>query len=108
MSEFSGLRKHEKTQHALVGLGNAALASAVAVPRKCGPNFPKGIINCKKKKSIKSVNPGFDPLVGQGEGQFFYPSKSTLVQTCLCRTPAACVRHAPKFLLMLRSHIHLS
>ena len=26
MSEFGGLRKHENTQYALVGLGNAALA----------------------------------------------------------------------------------
>ena len=31
MSDFGGLRKHEKTQHALVvGLGSAALAAAVA------------------------------------------------------------------------------
>ena len=31
-SEFGGLRKHEKTQHALVGLSTAALAAAVALP----------------------------------------------------------------------------
>ena len=31
MSEFGGLREHEKTQHALVGLGSAALAAAVAL-----------------------------------------------------------------------------
>ena len=37
MSEFDGLRKHEKTQHALVGLGTAALAAAVALR--------KGLIN---------------------------------------------------------------
>ena len=43
MSEFGGLRKHEKTQHALVGLGSAALAADVALPRRGGPNFPKGI-----------------------------------------------------------------
>ena len=29
MSEFGGLRKHEKTQHALVGLGRAAVVAAV-------------------------------------------------------------------------------
>ena len=40
MSEFLGLRKQEKTQHALVGLGSAAVG---------GPNFPKWIIKCKKK-----------------------------------------------------------
>ena len=33
MSEFGGLRKHKKTQHALVALGSAALVAAVALPR---------------------------------------------------------------------------
>ena len=33
MSEFAGLWKHEKTQHALVGLGSTALAAAVTLPR---------------------------------------------------------------------------
>ena len=33
MSELGGLRKHTKTQHALVGLGSAALAAAVVLPR---------------------------------------------------------------------------
>ena len=50
MAEFGGLRKHEKPhrkkQHALVGLGSAALASAVALPRAGGSNFPNGIIKC--------------------------------------------------------------
>ena len=32
---------------------------------------------------FKSEVPGFDPLVGQGEGECFCPSESTLVQTCL-------------------------
>ena len=56
---------------------------------------------------FKSEDPGFDPLMGQGQRQFFCPSKSTLakdeinvpialssfrdkstlVQTCLCLTP---------------------
>ena len=31
MSEFDGLRKLEKTQNALVGLGSAALAAAVVL-----------------------------------------------------------------------------
>ena len=32
--------------------------------------------------------PGFDPLTGQGKakGQFFGPSESTFVQSCLCLT----------------------
>ena len=42
-SEFGGLRKHEKTQHAHVGLGSADLAAAVALPRQGGPNVPQGI-----------------------------------------------------------------
>ena len=32
MSEFGGLRKHEKTQHALVGLGSAALMAWLLQP----------------------------------------------------------------------------
>ena len=53
MSEFGGLRKHEKTQHALVGLGGAALAAAVAfLTQVRRPEFVKGIIiiKCKRKR----------------------------------------------------------
>ena len=32
---------------------------------------------------FKPEDPGFDPMVGKGEGQFFYPSESTIVQTRL-------------------------
>ena len=28
-------------------------------------------------------DPGFNPLAGHGDRQFFYPSESTLVQTCV-------------------------
>ena len=38
------------------------------------------------ESEFKSKDPGFDPLVRQGEGQFFCPSESTLVQTCWCLT----------------------
>ena len=42
MSEFGGLcRKQEKTQHALVGLGSAALAAAVAFTQVRRPEFPE-------------------------------------------------------------------
>ena len=44
MSEFGGLRKHKKTQNALVGLGSAALAAAVALPKYGAPNVLKGIV----------------------------------------------------------------
>ena len=40
--------KHEKTQHAVVGLGSAAVVAAVALPRQRGPNFLK-LIKCKLK-----------------------------------------------------------
>ena len=40
-----------------------------------------------RELELKSEDPRFDPMVGQGEGQFFCPSESTLVQTCLCLTP---------------------
>ena len=33
------------------------------------------------ESEFKSEDPGFDPLAGQGQGQFFCPSESTLVQT---------------------------
>ena len=39
------------------------------------------------ESKFKSEDRGFDPLVGQGGGQFVCPSESTLVQTCLCLTP---------------------
>ena len=54
MSEFSGLRKHEKTQHVLVGLGSAALAIAVTFLIQVGrPEFPERDNKvCKKKKSL--------------------------------------------------------
>ena len=39
MSEFRGLQKHEKTQHALVGQDRAAPAAAVALP-VMRPKFP--------------------------------------------------------------------
>ena len=51
MSEFVGLRKHEKAKHALVGLGSAAPVAAVVLPGLVGPSFPKGIIKCIKKTS---------------------------------------------------------
>ena len=41
MSEFGGLRKHEKTQHALIGLGSTALAAA-AYPGKAAQISQKG------------------------------------------------------------------
>ena len=48
MSEFGGLRKHEKTQHALVRQGSAALAAAVALPK-----FPERIYKVYTIKIIK-------------------------------------------------------
>ena len=42
MSEFGGLQKHDKTQHALVGLGSAALAAAVRIlTQERRPDFPE-------------------------------------------------------------------
>ena len=40
-----------------------------------------------RASEFKSEDPGFNPLVEQGEGEFSCPSESTLVQTCLCLTP---------------------
>ena len=43
MSEFGGLQKHEKTQHALLGLGSTVLAAAVTLPKSGSRNFLQGI-----------------------------------------------------------------
>ena len=51
MSEFGGLRKHEKTRHALVGLGSAAPVDAAALPRKSDPN-----LSVKKKEKKRSLH----------------------------------------------------
>ena len=37
--------------------------------------------DCQKSNP---TTPGFDPLAGQGEGQFFYPSESKLVWRLVC------------------------
>ena len=50
MSEFGGLRKHEKTQRALVGLSSAALAAAVRRAQ-----FPERDNNGYKKIYISKV-----------------------------------------------------
>ena len=50
MSEFCLLRKREKTQHELPGLGSADNAAGIALPRKRGPNFPNGIVQCIKQQ----------------------------------------------------------
>ena len=46
-------------------------------------DFAQGMASEFKSKKDPA---GFVPLAEQGEGQFFYPSESTLVQTCLCLT----------------------
>ena len=57
---------------------------------------------------FKSEDPGFDPQVGQGEGQFLYSSESTLVQTCsVVPEPPSCVRHAHTLLRMLKIPLYI-
>ena len=48
-------RKHEKTQHALVGLGSAAFAAAVAFTQVSRSEFPErgNKVYTKKKKKKK-------------------------------------------------------
>ena len=50
--------KHKKTQHALVGLGSATLAAAVALLRLGGAAqiSRKGLINKVYKKKARSLN----------------------------------------------------
>ena len=50
MLEFGVLRKHEKTPHAIVGLGGAALEADVALHR----TSKKGIIKCMPKAIKKT------------------------------------------------------
>ena len=57
-----------------------------------------------RASEFKSEDPGFDPLAGQDNDQFFCPSESTLVQTCLCLNPHR-VRHTPKFCVHIQDPI---
>ena len=41
-----------------------------------------GSISVVGELELKSKDPGFDILAGQGDLQFFCPSESTVVQTC--------------------------
>ena len=54
MSEFGGLWKHEKTQHALyiLGLGNTTLLQ-LALLGESEPKFPIGTTKCTKYKCTK-------------------------------------------------------
>ena len=45
MSEFGGLQKYEKTKHAFVELGSAAIATTVALPcSNASPISHKGLM----------------------------------------------------------------
>ena len=59
MSEFGGLLKHEKSQHALVGLGSAALFGCCSLTQVKRPEFPetdnKTVSLKKEEKKRKSV-----------------------------------------------------
>ena len=52
--------------------------------KKHVPYLLRGRSAVIRASEFKSKDLGFDPLTGQGEGQFFCPSESTFVQTCLC------------------------
>ena len=56
MSDFGRSLKHEKTQQALVGLGSATLAAAVALPMYGISNFPKGVPKCNKENRKKETS----------------------------------------------------
>ena len=62
---------------------------------------------CVTASEVKSEDPGFDPLVGQNEGQFFCPSESTLVHICFVPEPLLCVRHAPKMCAHVKDPISI-
>ena len=68
----------KKTQHALVGLGSAAIAAAVAfLSQVRWPNFQKGIMKCKKRRKnrgggdidywVWSLSPRYDEMCGERE-----------------------------------------
>ena len=64
----------------------------------------------RSASDFMSEDPGFDPLAGQGEEQFFYPSESSLVLSLsviscadlFVPDPPSCVRHGHKFVRMLK------
>ena len=49
-----------------------------------------------KASEFESEDPGFDRLAGQCKRQFFCPSESTVVLTCLCLTPLRVYGTHPK------------
>ena len=62
MSQFGGLRKHEKTQHALVRLGSAPLAADVAITQVRRPEFPERDNKVyKKERKTKTSKCKFEP-----------------------------------------------
>ena len=58
----------------------------ITVGLTCGRVFG-GRGSVVRASTFRSGHPGFDLQAGQGNGQTFCPSESTLVQTCLCLTP---------------------
>ena len=51
---------------------------------------------------LKPEDPGFDPLAGQGEGQFFCLSRVHSCADLFVPGPPSCVRNARDFVRMLK------
>ena len=60
-----------------------------------------------RASDLQSEDPGFYPLAGQGEGQFFLSLRVNSHAELFVPDPPLCVQHAPKFDHQ-RSHIDLS
>ena len=77
LSLLVGILFHESYTH-------SKYTSIVSIPHSPGDRRRSSVVRVSE---LKPKDPGFDPLVGQGEEQFFCPCQSTFVQTCLCSTP---------------------
>ena len=55
-----------------------------------------------RASEFKPEDPRFDPLAGQGEGQFFCPPRDNSCVDLFVPDPHFCVRHAPKFVCTLK------
>ena len=55
-----------------------------------------------KRRNSTPEDPGFDPLAGQGDGQFFLSFRVNPCADVFVPELPSCVRHEPKFVRMLQ------
>ena len=83
-----------------VSVAEVVLRDGGANPKHNPPPFAAGlrtVLGGVGSVVRESRFPRFDPLAGQDEKQFFCPTESTHLKTCLCLTPLREYGTAPTF-----------